>query len=457
MKTTRIKKEAFTLIETLIVLGIMVLVSIGIMTQLKSSAEKTRAKNAGEKIVEVGNALQSYVSDNKAALLSKIPVGTTQTLDDICVLNSAPGCVSGGLPMAEILPKSFTNNSLLDTGYKISLKNVDNKSIDGLVYTDSAVTLAGATEKPRYDLLGYATKAAGNAVGFSNAEGDQIDGLNGGWSIKNADLPYGGGAGVLAYRTNGIDDYDGTYLRRDGSNSMTGDLLLGNNNIKNVNSLTADNYVASQNAYFQTLRTQAIYNAGDIYTDSLNAVTVFAGAVNTNVVNATNPNKDTIFGSADKNTANGNLYSGNLTANQNVTASGTVKGGVFQTSDGRTTIVNGNISTADDNWALVARNGAGQDNAQQQNGIGSLYVNDIYLRSVGKWASQNNGGSVVAGGTCLTYRSSSWDQKNMGYGGAYCNGAGWNTLICPAGTYKITTFAISNQGQGGDGGICIKN
>jgi len=314
MRIRRKTNRAFTLIETLIVLGIMALVSIGVMLQLQRNAEKTKAKNAGEKIVEVGNALQSYVSDNKVALLAKIPVGTTQTLDDICVLNSAPGCVSDGLPTAEILPKSFTNNSLLGTGYKISLKNVDNKSIDGLVYTDSAVTLGDSTAEPRYDLLGYAAKIAGNAVGFSDDTGDQIDGLNGGWSVKNADLPYGGEAGILAYRTNGIDDYDGTYLRRDGSNSMTGDLLLGNNNIKNVNSLTADNYVASQSAYFQTLRTQAIYNAGDIYTDSLNAATVYAGVVNTNVINSDNPNKDTVFGSNDKNTASGNIYSGNLTA-----------------------------------------------------------------------------------------------------------------------------------------------
>ena len=330
MKTIKRKtNRAFTLIETLIVLGIMALVSVGILIQLQKNAERTKAKNAGEKIVEVGNALQSYVSDNKMALLAKIPAGTTQTLDDICVLNSAPGCVSDGLPIAEILPQSFTNNSLLGTGYKISLKNVDNKSIDGLVYTDSAVTLGDSTAEPRYDLLGYAAKIAGNAVGFSDDTGDQIDGLNGGWSIKDADLPYGGEPGVLAYRTNGIDNYDGTYLRRDGSNDMTGDLLLGNNNIRNVNSLTADNYVASQSAYFQTLRTQAIYNSGDIYTDSLNAASVYAGVVNTNVVNADNPNKDTIFGTNDRNTASGNLYIGNMTANQSVRSGKDIISGQF--------------------------------------------------------------------------------------------------------------------------------
>lgn len=113
---------------------------------------------------------------------------------------------------------------------------------------------------------------------------------------------------------------------------MIGDLLLGNNNIKNVNSLTADSYVSSQNAYFQNVRSQSIYNSGDIYTDSLNAATVFAGVVNTNVVNADNPNKDTIFGTNDRDTANGDLYSGNLTANQNITAKESVQGSVFYPS-----------------------------------------------------------------------------------------------------------------------------
>lgn len=313
MKTTKRKiNRAFTLIETLIVLGIMALVSVGVMLQLKSNAEKTRAKNAGEKIKELGNALQSYVSNNKAELLAAISAGDTKTLD-ICILTNSADCVPDGVPVEELLPQTFTNNSLLQTGYKIALKNVDNKSIDGLVYTDAPV-IVGDNE-PRYDLLGIATKEAGNAVGFSDDTGAKISGLNGGWSVDNADLSYGGEAGILAYRLNGIDNYDGSYLRRDGSNGMTGDLLLGNNSIKNVNSITVDNYVASQSAYFQTLRTQAIYNSGDIYTDSLNSNAVYAGVVNTNVINSDSPNKDVVFGTNSATTANGNLYAGNISAN----------------------------------------------------------------------------------------------------------------------------------------------
>lgn len=400
MKTTKRKiSRAFTLIETLIVLGIMALVSIGVMLQLQRNAEKTKAKNAGEKIKELGNALQKYVSNNKNELLAAIPAGNTKTLD-ICILTNSAGCAPNGVPVEEILPQTFTNNSLLQTGYKIALKNVDNKSIDGLVYTDGPV-IVGDTE-PRYDLLGIATKEAGNAVGFSNDTGTKISGLNGGWSIDNADLSYGGEAGILAYRLNGIDNYDGSYLRRDGSNGMTGDLLLGNNNIKNVNGITADNYMVSQNAYFQNVRTQSIYNSGDIYTNSLNASAVYAGVVNTNVINADNPNKDTVFGTNDKNTANGNLYAGNMTAKS------TVKGAYINTATNGISMSGSTVNTHGNNWALIARDANGADNAVKASANGSLYINDIYLRSLGKWASQS------MGGTCLNKPSRPWEVGSQG-------------------------------------------
>ncbi|WP_345798187.1 hypothetical protein [Castellaniella sp. MT123] len=321
MRIIRKTKEAFTLIETLVVIGIMALISIGVMLQLQRNAEKTKAKNAGEKIKELGNALQSYVSNNKSALLAAIASGDTKTLD-ICILTNAVDCVPDGVPVEEVLPQTFTNDSLLQTGYKIALKNVDNKSIEGLVFTDGPVVVGD--NEPRYDLLGIATKEAGNTVGFSDDTGTQINGLNGGWAIQNIDLPYGGEAGILAYRTNGINDYDGSYLRRDGSNEMTGDLLLGNNNIKNVNSLTVDTYVASQSAYFQNMRTQTIYNSGDLYTDSMNSEIIYSGSVNTNEMNSAPglTNRDIVVGAdfVNKATAPGSIYAKAISANTQIDA-----------------------------------------------------------------------------------------------------------------------------------------
>jgi hypothetical protein len=53
--------------------------------------------------------------------------------------------------------------------------------------------------------------------------------------------------------------------------------------------------------------------------------------------------------------------------------------------------MSGPLSVSTENWGLILRNGAGADNVQPQNGIGSAYVNDVYIRSAGKWASQLGG------------------------------------------------------------------
>lgn len=57
----------------------------------------------------------------------------------------------------------------------------------------------------------------------------------------------------------------------------------------------------------------------------------------------------------------------------------------------------GPISTQAENWGLVLRNGAGADNAQPTSGVGSAYVNDIYIRSIGKWASQLGNSKTLVG------------------------------------------------------------
>ena len=44
-----------------------------------------------------------------------------------------------------------------------------------------------------------------------------------------------------------------------------------------------------------------------------------------------------------------------------------------------------------EDYALVARNGDGLNNSAAKSPVGSLFVNDVYLRSAGKWASEMGG------------------------------------------------------------------
>lgn len=58
--------------------------------------------------------------------------------------------------------------------------------------------------------------------------------------------------------------------------------------------------------------------------------------------------------------------------------------------------VRGVIETAQQWWSMIARDGNGADNASAKDAAGSLYVNDIYIRSAGKWASEMGSGPTGA-------------------------------------------------------------
>lgn len=299
MKKIKFKRKGFTLIETMLVLGVMGAIVAGIWAAVGRYNDNERARNSGEKLKEVGSALNLYVQNNRNDILSLIPVGTT-IRTNVCVMTGSctgvtlgPGQVIAGLPLNNILPRTFSDNSLLNTGYDITLKNFNNERVVGLVTTDAAVTLGSSN--PRYDLLGTAMRAAGPSSGMSFRSGTAMTGLDGGWQLTRANsasdpdsLVWGNSAvaGLLGYRIGFDGDYDDIYLRRDGRYEMTGDLKLGNNNIKDINSITFDNYIAGQNAFFQNLRTQSIYNAGDIYTETINASKGQFGQLRTNNINS---------------------------------------------------------------------------------------------------------------------------------------------------------------------------
>ena len=63
---------------------------------------------------------------------------------------------------------------------------------------------------------------------------------------------------------------------------------------------------------------------------------------------------------------------------------------------------------------------------------------------------------VVASGVCMTFYSSNWDPQDITNNGATCSTGNVKTVNCPAGTTKMVTFALSKNGIGGEGAICVK-
>lgn len=115
--------------------------------------------------------------------------------------------------------------------------------------------------------------------------------------------------------------------------------------------------------------------------------------------------------------------------------------------------MSGNLAVGSNWWSLILRDGNQTDNAAPQIGAGSAYVNDIYIRSVGKRASQISGDSGTLCGGATYLNGVGW------YNGASCKGV--DLPGCPTGYYlaQIGPVLVGNNGAGMYGGFvgsCVK-
>lgn len=82
----------------------------------------------------------------------------------------------------------------------------------------------------------------------------------------------------------------------------------------------------------------------------------------------------------------------------------------------------GYIQSTADNWGLLTYGPGWSANSAPQSYVGSVYTNDVYLRSIGKWASQLNGKAPCPQGTPPNYFALShgqmfaYDNPGNGYG-----------------------------------------
>lgn len=124
-------------------------------------------------------------------------------------------------------------------------------------------------------------------------------------------------------------------------------------------------------------------------------------------------------------------------------SSGVWRRGVKTSGDTMT----GNLTVHASDWSMIGRAAGGVDNVNPQSGVGSAYLNDVYLRSAGRWLSQPT--PDAQGTLCGNYG----DLTGMT---ASCLGFNPQTS-CPTGYTRVTT-AVS---YGGCCGIynysCAKN
>lgn len=283
-KIKRIKKnnKGFTLLELILVLGIGSLAFMGFIQMEQKRQENLAAENAGGQLSEVGQALAQYINMNNSALQTAVPLNTTSAAIPLTVMQSSTGTTTIGATAVNnrlLLPTTYVNRLGFPTPnpvtYSIYLRN-NAGTITGLVITNAGIVdKTGAT---RYDWGGTAMKKAGSNAGISFGLATQLNGLNGVWTLSNAEFTNINTLGKLGYRVAYQGTYDSTYLRLDGMYPMNGNLNMGNYNIKNATDISYTGWLYGNNGVMNNLLTGTITNAGNITTQSINGKTTILTA-----------------------------------------------------------------------------------------------------------------------------------------------------------------------------------
>lgn len=244
------KLKAFTLLELMLVLGIIVILSTLAFNAEQRKAEDLLAKNSGDQIKEIGGALNTYIGLHYEDLIYSVDAASGTP--------GGPRACNSGTGLCTITVSSLVSDGLLPTGYQgISPFNssytiqiartgtAPNYQLDGLIITTQPWLTGGVT--PRYDLLGLAIQEAGADAGETQASANTVSGYNGLWSFPSTEFPAISQQGLLAYRAGYASSQYASYLRRDGSLAMTGPLNMGGNSIINALDVVASGTVQSTN------------------------------------------------------------------------------------------------------------------------------------------------------------------------------------------------------------------
>ena len=235
----KIKKQGFSLLELILVLGVGSMVAFMKFQDMRNEQEAIIAKSVGQQIKQLGEAVNGYINiryDKLSTLVNAAGNGTDPgprtCTGTVCEITYQT-LVNEGL-----LPSTYTGVNANRSSYKILLKRdgiVPNYIINGLVITSSAWT---ENSYIRYDLLGKAMQEAGVDSGMTKTA-TTANGYGGQWAETSTNFNNITSAGQLAYRVGYNSALYSVYLRRDGTLPMTGNLNMGGNDINNAKNITA--------------------------------------------------------------------------------------------------------------------------------------------------------------------------------------------------------------------------
>ncbi|ECL7345042.1 shufflon system plasmid conjugative transfer pilus tip adhesin PilV [Salmonella enterica subsp. enterica] len=306
-----------SIIEVMLVVGLISVLSMGYMATEKKANEKLRWGTMADQLTLVSNAAKQYIQDNEDTLLQNVTSGHPQTI-------SAKTLQDDGY-----IPSGFGLTNASHQGYEVDVALNPKQS----GHLEAFVLTTGGVDIP-FDGMRSISADAGGMAGY--VENTSVaTGAYGGWSVQLTDYGITASTGHLV-----------SYLSSDvlGSNDEASDRLYRYTvtNRPDLNTMhTAINMDGNNINNGGTINTAAVTASGALQSDSVTTNTLTANtSVNTSTLTASNSittNALTANNSINTNAlyANGITTYGNVSATGTVTANGTITGGGTVRANGR--------------------------------------------------------------------------------------------------------------------------
>ncbi len=235
------KNRGFSLIEILLVIGIMFAMMLFKVQEINDSNMTNLSNVFSDQLKTVSNAVNAYINLNYANLSTMTSIPDGQQYGPLNCNSNTNNCTITieTLKDAYLLNHNFNEQSILGNGYSIQLNRAGvspNFMISGLVISNGENQRTGEVDNV---FIGNVIKDIGADGGLMKNKG-VMSGIYSGWNTNS-----------LTYdMLNDKKDYVGVqvgysanmysiYLRRDGTLPMTGALNMDGHNINNIQDFNA--------------------------------------------------------------------------------------------------------------------------------------------------------------------------------------------------------------------------
>ena len=237
----RSRQKGFTLIEMILVIGLMSVATMISFYEKKLNMEQTQARITGVQLYEYNNAVRAWISQNVGTASGARPTGTRWLKSTSC----------GGTSAIGYLPCSFQD---MDAATPLRFGQIQiNSSVSTTGAVPNQVTVVTTTTTPfrvvtgsvaalRTDLAGLAGVVA--AAGGVNSLSPMLASTDGSVSSNPS-------TGVITMQASNIGASD-AWLRTDGSNTMNSNIVYKASNPTSLRELTNVSRV-------QALATEILY------------------------------------------------------------------------------------------------------------------------------------------------------------------------------------------------------